>query len=164
SNSLIRFVSIWTASTVQITSTLITPAGAELGYPSPVTRMPFGRFVGSKSFPSFLLVHARPGVAFPPVGRLGLTSPRSSVLCSATTAPCPSRVASLPLAPRYLVCFLTLCSLWLGGGWKLSTAARALGQPVPLLFRPFEHGDTGLSQVPEFPLRGHAPLSSDPGG
>jgi hypothetical protein len=29
------------------------------------------------------------------VGRLGLTSPRSPVLCLATTAPCPSQVASL---------------------------------------------------------------------
>ena len=36
-----------------------------------------------------------PGLAFPPVGRLGFTSPPSPVLCSATTAPCPSRVASL---------------------------------------------------------------------
>src|SRR5215510_2046606 len=36
-----------------------------------------------------------PSVAFPPVGRLGLTSPPSSVLCSAKTARHPSRVASL---------------------------------------------------------------------
>ena len=36
-----------------------------------------------------------PGFAFPPVGPLGLGSPPSSVLCSAKTAHCPSRVASL---------------------------------------------------------------------
>jgi hypothetical protein len=52
-----------------------------------------------------------PGVAFPPVGPLGLSSPPSSVLCSAKTAPRPSWVASLPLAPQYLVCFLCLCPL-----------------------------------------------------
>ena len=52
-----------------------------------------------------------PGVAFPPVGRLGLTSPPSSVLCSAQPAPCPSWVASRPLASRYLVCFLAFVFL-----------------------------------------------------
>lgn len=36
-----------------------------------------------------------PGSAFPPLGRLGLTSPVSPVLCLATTAICPSWVASL---------------------------------------------------------------------
>ncbi len=36
-----------------------------------------------------------PGVAFPPVGPLGLGSPPSPVLCAAKTTPCPSRVASL---------------------------------------------------------------------
>jgi hypothetical protein len=33
--------------------------------------------------------HVRPGVAFPPVGRVGLTSPRSSGLCAAQIAPLP---------------------------------------------------------------------------
>lgn len=98
------------------------------------------------------------------MGRLGLTSPRSPVLCFATTAPYPSRVASLPLASQYLVCFLTLCSLWLVDARKLPINARALGHPVPLLFRECSQGDTGLSQVPELPLWCHAPLSSDPGG
>src|SRR2546425_578627 len=52
-----------------------------------------------------------PGVAFPPVGSLGLSSPPSAVLCSAKTARRPSWVASLPLASPYLVCFLALCPL-----------------------------------------------------
>src|SRR5262245_36764180 len=52
-----------------------------------------------------------PGVAFPPVGSLGLGSPPSPVLCSAKTARGPSWVASLPLASQYLVCSLDLCSL-----------------------------------------------------
>jgi hypothetical protein len=42
--------------TVRITSKLITPAGAELGYPSPVTGHLLRRLVGSMSFPS-----VRPG-------------------------------------------------------------------------------------------------------
>src|SRR4029450_6839527 len=52
-----------------------------------------------------------PGLAFPPVGRLGLTSPPSAVLCSAKTARCPSWVASRPLASQYPVCSLGLCPL-----------------------------------------------------
>ena len=45
-----------------------------------------------------------PDLAFPSVGRLGLTSPLSSVLCSATTAACPSQCPMLSLGHRYLVC------------------------------------------------------------
>src|SRR5262245_56848116 len=41
--------------------------------------------VSSKSLPCLLPADALPDDAFPPVGRLGLTSPRSSVLCVATT-------------------------------------------------------------------------------
>jgi len=105
-----------------------------------------------------------PGVAFPPVGSLGLGSPPSSVLCSAKTALYPSRVASRALASQYLVCFLSLCSLRLVHGRKLAINARALGLPVPLLFRQCGQGDRWLSHVPEFPLWRHAPLSADPGG
>ena len=54
SNSLIRFVSIRAASAVWITSRLTKPAGAELGYPSPVARILLRRLVGSMSFPSLL--------------------------------------------------------------------------------------------------------------
>jgi hypothetical protein len=71
------------------------------------------------------------------MGRLGLTSPPSPVLCSATTAPCPSRVASLvtrsPI-PWLLPWFVF--PIGLGDRRKLSATAGALGQPVPLLFRP----------------------------
>jgi len=93
-----------------------------------------------------------PGLAFPPVGRLGLPSPRSTVLCSATTAPCPSWVASLPLASQYLGCSLGLCPFCrLAGSRKLSANAGALGQPVPLLFRrsgPRRHVALPSSRVP----------------
>ena len=72
-----------------------------------------------------------PGVAFPPVGPVGLSSPPSrveaalhpAVLCSAPTAPCPSRVAPLSrLAPRYLVRALTLCPV---------VGSRAAGSYLP---------------------------------
>jgi hypothetical protein len=93
-----------------------------------------------------------PGVAFPPVGRLGFTSPRSSVLCSAKTARYPSRVASLALASQYLACFLALCSLRLMRERKLSSHARALGHPVPLVFRVCVHKEiVGSPKFPSFP-------------
>jgi hypothetical protein len=71
SNSLIRFVSIRAAGTVWITSKLITPAGAELGYPSPVTRILFSRLVGSRSFPSVRPVPRSARPRLPSGGSLG---------------------------------------------------------------------------------------------
>jgi hypothetical protein len=58
-----------------------------------------------------------PGFAFPLVGRLGLTSPPSAVLCSAEpvlsevegTAICPSQSPVLSLVHRYLVGSLGSC-------------------------------------------------------
>jgi hypothetical protein len=70
-----------------------------------------------------------PGVAFPLVGRLGLTSPPSAVLCSAKTARYPSRVASLPLASQYLVCFLGLCSVRLVRARKRSPSRQGSWSP-----------------------------------
>ena len=53
--------------------------------------------------------HALPDVAFPPGGRLGLTSPRSPVICDATTATSPSRGSSL-VARSPIPCLLpTVC-------------------------------------------------------
>ena len=49
---------------------------------------------------------ALPDGAFPPVGRLGLTSPPSSVLYAATTAALPiSGCFACRSPPRYLACF-----------------------------------------------------------
>jgi len=45
--------------------------------------------VSSKSLPCLPPADALPDGAFPPVGRLGLTSPPSPVLCAATTATLP---------------------------------------------------------------------------
>ena len=69
-----------------------------------------------------------PGLAFPPVGRLGLTSPPSAVLCSATTAICPSRWPVLPLGHRYLVCSLGSCPFF-----KLVGAQERLRQRLAYL-------------------------------
>ena len=74
-----------------------------------------------------------PGVAFPPVGRLGLTSPPSSVLCSTTTAPCPSRAASLVTRVPIPCVLLSVRGVPIGlvCGAKPPAHARAFGRPVP---------------------------------
>jgi len=72
-----------------------------------------------------------PGLAFPLVGRLGLTSPPSLVLCSATTAACPSRCPVLSLVHRYLVCSVGSCPFF-----KLVAAQERLRQrPACLVTR-----------------------------
>src|SRR6266581_7363200 len=50
------------------------------------TGLPWSGLVSSKSLPCLPPADALPDGAFPPVGRLGLTSPPSPVLCAATTA------------------------------------------------------------------------------
>src|SRR5262249_42345338 len=102
-------------------------------------------------------------VAFPPVGPLGLSSPPSAVLCDATTATCPSRGPSLvtrPPIPCLLPSFVVSLSGSCPGG--SSRSRQGLWSPGPPI-RVYGQGDRWLSQVPEFPLCRHAPLS-DPGG
>jgi hypothetical protein len=74
-----------------------------------------------------------PGVAFPPVGPVGLSSPPSPVLCSAKTAPCSSQDTSL--VARVPIPGLFLCvrgvPLGLVVGSKLPNHARAFDHPVP---------------------------------
>jgi hypothetical protein len=69
-----------------------------------------------------------PGLAFPPVGRLGLTSPPSQVLRSATTATCPSCWPVLPLGHQYLVCSVSSCPFF-----KLVNAQERLRQRLACL-------------------------------
>jgi hypothetical protein len=59
------------------------------------TGLPWSGLVSSTSLPCVRPAAALLDGAFPPVGRLGLTSPPSSVLCAATTATSPSRGPSL---------------------------------------------------------------------
>jgi len=111
-----------------------------------------------------------PGVAFPETGPVGFGSPPyrrcassapPSVLCSAKTALCPSRFASLPLAYRYLVllpCFVASSRLASSGLHSACARTCSPGCPIRL-----SQGDRWLSQVPELPLCAHA-LISDPGG
>jgi hypothetical protein len=104
-----------------------------------------------------------PGLAFPPVGRLGLASPPSPVLCSATTTPCPSRWPLRPLGHRYLfvpsVRVLSSSSLALRNPCVNARPAWSPGTPLPGC----RQGNKWLSQVPRLPLCLHAPLF-DPGG
>jgi hypothetical protein len=101
--------------------------------------------------------------ALPPVGRLGLTSPRSTVVCDATTATWPSRGSSLvarsPI-PGVLPSFVVSPQgSWPGRSAQPTPGLLVTRSPMPGL----SQGARWLSQVPEFPLCRHAPLS-DPGG
>jgi hypothetical protein len=90
-----------------------------------------------------------PGLAFPPVGRLGLTSPPSQVLCSATTATRPSRCPLLVARSPIPCSFLTFVSL-LQARWRSGTLASTpglLGLPVRL----FRVADKETSGSPKFP-------------
>ena len=109
-------------------------------------------------------VEALLDVAFPPVGRLGLTSPRSPVLCDATTTIWPSRGPSLCRSfPDPLRASLSLCSPRRARSLVEAPSKRqGLWSPGPPV-RDVRQGARGLSQVPELPLCSHAPLS-DPGG
>ena len=128
------------------------------------TGLPWSGLVSSKSLPCLPPADALPDGAFPPVGRLGLTSPPSSVLYAATTALCPSRVASL-VARFPIPCVLSWFVVSLTGSGprgKLPGSRQGFWSPGPPL-RVSRQGDRWLSQVPEFPLWRHAPLSA-PGG
>jgi hypothetical protein len=105
-----------------------------------------------------------PGVAFPPVGPLGLSSPPSPVLCSAKTATlsvsrrftCRSRPNTLPASGR------SWYPLRARGLVEAPRPRQGFWSPGPPL-RESLQGDRWLSQVPELPLCVHAPLL-DPGG
>lgn len=95
---------------------------------------------------------------------LSQSLPQPSVLCSAKTANCPSRIASLSLAFRYLACSLRLCPVSrLPQGSRLAGRRKPPPSPRVLVFGsiprllPHQQGDSRLSQVPELPPKIHAP-------
>ena len=105
-----------------------------------------------------------PGVAFPPVGPLGLSSPPSLVLCSAQTAilPVSGRVAcrALPHTLSASVTFVvSLQGSWCGRSPHTTPGLVVTRSPIPGVCQ----GDRWLSHVPESPLWIPAPLL-DPGG
>jgi hypothetical protein len=97
-------------------------------------------------------LHALPDVAFPPVGRSGLTSPPSAVLCDATTATCPSRGPSLVARSPIPCVLLSVCGLPEGlVVWsKRPEHARAFGHPVPQSGLCVKETD-GSPKFPSFP-------------
>ena len=111
--------------------------------------VPCSGLVSSKSLPCLLPVDALPDGAFPPVGRLGLTSPPSPVLCAATTATvslsggfaCRSLPDTLPAS----VCLW--CPLRARGRAEAPDHARAFGHPVPHS----GHVDKETGGSPKFP-------------
>src|SRR6516165_8572275 len=90
--------------------------------------------------------NALPDVAFPPVGRLGLTSPCSLVLYDATTATGPSRGPSL-VACSPIPCVLPSFVVSLSGSWPggSSQSRQGFWSPGPPL-RASRQGDRWLSQ------------------
>ena len=74
-----------------------------------------------------------PGVAFPPVGPLGLGSPPSPVLCSAKTATLPisGRFACRSLPDTLPASVRSWCPLRARGRVEAPGHARAFGHPVP---------------------------------
>ncbi len=111
------------------------------------------RLVSAESLSCVCPLHALPDVAFPPVGRLGLTSPLSSVLCDATTATlslsgcfaCRSRPGTLRASVRLW------CPLRARVPVEAPRTRQGLWSPGPL-FRACRQGDRWRSHVPEFPL------------
>jgi hypothetical protein len=105
-----------------------------------------------------------PGVAFPPVGPVGLGSPPSSVLCSAKTATMPvsGRFACRSLPSTLPASVRSWCPFRARGLVEAPNPRQGFwspGSPIPGILQ----GDRWLSQVPELPLCMHAPLL-DPGG
>lgn len=105
-----------------------------------------------------------PDLAFPPVGRLGLASPPSTVLCLATTTICPSRCPLLSLGHRYLVSTARcLCPLFkLVWGRSPSPDTRAVcstGSPSSSGFARQE--TNGPPKFPDYPFE-YMPCSQTP--
>ena len=107
-----------------------------------------------------------PDLAFPPVGRLGLTSPPSLVLCSATTATCPFQCPVLSLAHRYLACCsfrscprLLASSLTLRNLCANAWPTWSPGTPFPGCFKE----TSGPPKFPGYPFE-YMPRSSTPVG
>jgi hypothetical protein len=105
-----------------------------------------------------------PGLAFPPVGRLGFPSPPSSVLRSATTAICPFRCPLLSLVHRYLVCSLSSCPRF---AFKLVGAQERLRQRLAYLVTRYTVSGgavketNGSPKFPGYPFK-RMPRSSTP--
>ena len=74
-----------------------------------------------------------PGFSFPPVGRLGLASPPSPVLCAATTAllPLSESFACRSFPDTMRASAVRGIPYGLAAWWKPQDDARAFGHPVP---------------------------------
>lgn len=125
--------------------------------------LPWSGLVSSASLPCLPPADALPDGAFPPMGRLGLTSPLSSVLCTATTAALPvsGSFTCRSFPDTLLASIVRGLPNGLVARWKPPVTPGLLVTRSP--FPGMVQGDRWLSHVPEFPLWRHAPLS-DPGG
>jgi len=105
-----------------------------------------------------------PGVAFPPVGRLGFTSPPSSVLCSTKTATLPLSgcfaCRSLPDTLRASVG--SWCPSWARGRVEAPRSRQGLWSPGPPI-RELSKEAEGSPTFPSYPCR-YMPRSQTPVG
>ena len=106
------------------------------------------RLVSAKSLSCVCPLNALPDDAFPPVGRLGLTSPLSPGLCAATTATYPSR-GPLLVARSPIPCVLPLFVVSHTGSSPGGSPRRrqGLGSPGP----PLRVGRKETDGSPTFP-------------
>ena len=92
-----------------------------------------------------------PDVAFPPVGRLGLTCTCTGTIRRYDCHHVPLGLLRLSLASRYLVCFRAFV-VSLPGSWSSGSPQPRQGLWSPgSLLRAGHQGDRWLSQGPEFP-------------
>ena len=126
------------------------------------------RFVGSESFPSLLPTTRYTRPRLPSDGSLGPHFPifwvtnGDTVLCSATTATCPSRWPSLVARPP-IPCLSPMFVSFLQARWRSGTLAPTpglLGLPVRL-FRLSDKETTGSPKFPGYPFE-LMPCSSTP--
>src|SRR5215471_19861359 len=137
-------------------------SGKAFCYPQQCSRSLGTRLVSSESLSCVGLLHALPDGAFPPVGRLGLTSPPSTVLCAATTATSPSRGLRLSLAFPIPCLLPGVCGPPYGlvSWWKRHGSRQGLWSPGPLL-RVCNKETGGSPKFPSYPS-GHMPRSQTP--
>jgi hypothetical protein len=105
-----------------------------------------------------------PGFAFPPVGRLGFTSPPSPVLCSTKTATLPvsSRFACRSLPNTLLASVRSWCPLRAHERVEAPRSCQGLWSPGPPIRQWSKEAD-GSPKFPSYPCR-YMPRSQTPVG
>lgn len=137
---------------VRITSKLTRPAGAKLGYPSPVARRLLRRLVGSMSFPSFLPATRSARPRLPSGGSLGLYFPTFDGTMLGYD--CPMSISgrftcrSLPNTLAAPLLCVPLRARWQSEALRPRQGSWSAGTPALPAFYPRRHVALPSSQVP----------------